>query len=224
MSCFVRTLGPVVALVLCACDGDDTPAAQLKVDASTDAAQADATVPDARPDASPDANVDAGSADGGDAATVWPPTTPWWSETSCALPACSDSDPAPTADTSGNWTITLTTTASDCNASVQALDGRLTVGNVHAASPRPLDVVGSCDYSAASGKRQVDGTFRASTLITCESIASFQNAVEIDESAVFFAGAGVAAGTARTYLTNLPVALGQPGNKCHAEFSVAIKR
>jgi hypothetical protein len=157
-----------------------------------------------------------------DAGAPWPPSTPWWSETSCALPACSESDPTP-IDASGTWTLSLTTKATDCNEAVRNLDPRLEVGHVHTGKPHALDVAGTCDYATDVTPRLHDGTFRGTTLVTCEVTQRLQQVTEVDTATLTFDD-GHAAGTATAYFSNFPEFLEQPGNKCRADFDVMMMR
>jgi hypothetical protein len=153
---------------------------------------------------------------------AWPPAAPWWTDESCQLPACAESEPSP-VDASGQWTVTLTTKSTDCNANVQALDTRLTEGNVHTGKPHPLDVVGTCDYATDVTPRLHDGTFRGATLVTCEVTQRLQGAIEVDTATVTFDG-GRATGTATARLSKLPAVLQQDGNACTTTFDVAMTR
>ena len=155
-------------------------------------------------------------------APAWPPATPWWTADACQLPACSESAASP-VDASGQWTVTLTTKTTDCNANVQALDARLVEGNVHTGKPHPLDVVGTCDYALDLTPRLHDGTFQGATLVTCEVTERLQGAIEVDSAVVTFDG-GRAAGTATAVLSRLPGLLQQAGNACTTTFDVEMAR
>lgn len=201
-----RSFAPALAVAalsatLLACDG---PARTL----------ADAAVVDLSPH-------DSAVAD----ALIWPPSAPWWSATSCALPACAPTASALPFDTAGDWTITLTTRGSDCNAAIQALDRRLVKGNVHRGGQHPLYIAGSCDYAGAvDGGARHTGTYGGHTLVTCDVTQRLAGVVEVDVATVTFGSPGVAAGQATAYFSNWPAALAQPGDRCQAEFDVTMTR
>lgn len=152
----------------------------------------------------------------------WPPTEPWRDGGVCALPACDESMALP-FDYSGNWTVSTTTTSTNCNLFVQMSDPRLQVGAVHTGNPHPLHFIGGCDYPPDTTTPSI-GTFASNVEVTCEVNARPEGTTTVETSAVTFGDAGTAAGTATVYLRDLPPIALQPGNQCKVEMDVAMQR
>lgn len=157
-------------------------------------------------------------------AGISPPAT-WWTETSCNLPACDAQGESVPFNSSGNFTITLTTKTTDCNQTIQNLDDRLKPGNVHTGQSHPLSLAGTCDYATDSDAGMVqDGTYYGHTLVTCEVTERLQGVIEVDVSNIQYTNDGNGSGTATAYFSNWPVDVGQTDNKCQADYDVTVQR
>jgi hypothetical protein len=157
----------------------------------------------------------------GETAEPWPPSTPWYTDTACNLPACDTGATLP-FDFSGNWTLTTTTKSTDCNALVQTADPRFAVGYVHTGSAHELKFTGTCDY-LPDGTTQM-GTFKDAVEITCQVQDRPLGAKSLEVGVMTFTNDGAASGTATVRLFDLPAEAGQAGNACTIEMDVTMAR
>ena len=154
-------------------------------------------------------------------ARTWPPAL-WYTATACALPACDIALALP-FDHSGNWKVTTTTVATDCNATVVAADPRFTVGHVQTTgTAHALQFEGTCDY-LPDGTTQM-GTFRQNMEVTCELKDRPLGVKSLETSVVTFGAAGTATGTAKVFLYDIPAEAAQADNRCTIDMTVTMAR
>ena len=152
---------------------------------------------------------------------TWPPAT-WYTATACALPACDTAATLP-FDFAGDWKVTTTTVATDCNAMVAAADPRFTVGHVQTTgTAHALQFVGTCDY-LPDGTTQM-GTFNQNIEITCELKDRPLGVKTLETSVVVFGAAGTATGKAKVVVYDIPVEAEQPNNRCTIDMTVTMAR
>ncbi len=177
----------------------------------TDGDVPDGDIPDGdAPDGDQDGDVTDGDGD------EWPPSSPWWGDGECFLPAC-DNSAAVSFDTSGQWKRTLTTTATTCDPIIGNFDPRAIIDNVEITGPEPLYIQGECDLNADDS---LFGVFRGNTEITCETNIQTMDVVSTETAIVTFSGdQGV--GEAHVYLTNVQDIA---GGDCQIDFDVLFER
>lgn len=207
------SLVSIVSLAACGTPSNNGMDATVATDGATLDATPDAVTPDSAP------------ADASDAGPCpnWPPSTPWFTGTTCMLPACSTSA-SPSFDTSGSWTVTTSTRSTDCSTIFQAVDTRLQVGTVRTGGAHALGNSGTCDQETGDAGITQIGTFCGNTEVLCQTKPRILGVSEIDVGVLRYDNNGVGTGTITAYFSNLPAAAMQPGNACRVEFDVTVRR
>lgn len=147
----------------------------------------------------------------------WPPTSPWWGQKQCLLPAC-DPEATVAADLSGRWTRRLTAVSHDCNKAVESIRSEIKPGAVTTAENQEFILDGDCSLDAVGGT--VTGVIRGDTLITCVVQPPELGVTSMPTGWLVFDG-GRATGKSSVYLYGIPVI--QPSN-CVVEYDVEMIR
>jgi hypothetical protein len=155
----------------------------------------------------------------GDVGELWPPPIVgvWNADAGCTLPECDESADAG-FDPAGTWQRTLTTTASDCSATIQGIDPRAVVGNVAVDDEMPIHTLtGTCGYDETGTHV---ATVREGVIVSCQVNEQLMGALSNEVAVITYEG-DVGTGQARIWLTNVPDAV---GGDCAIEMDVEYQR